>query len=198
MSSSWISHSKSSTLFLSDWAFVWFIRTAQFGHSLFSIVYGCFMWLHWLYNCVSRSILVYMACSSNCRLHMCSIQRLHNQLGKASHSLPSTKLRHLLYSFHPISWTYCNYSTFTYTLAYYLPCSPSNFANQYGSHSYSIIIYSNIFIFHFFLFLQLALINHPMFEPILLNPTNIYLRFSKYPNVKVYPPGTILLLYRIG
>ena len=36
-----------------------------------------------------------------------------------------------------------------------------------------------------------------MFEPIHLNPTNIYLMFSKYPNVKVYPPDTILLLYRI-
>ena len=35
-----------------------------------------------------------------------------------------------------------------------------------------------------------------MFEPIHLNPANIYLMFSKYPNVKVYPPGTILLLYK--
>ena len=36
-----------------------------------------------------------------------------------------------------------------------------------------------------------------MFEPLHLNPANIYLMFSKYPNVKVYPPGTILLLYKI-
>ena len=35
-----------------------------------------------------------------------------------------------------------------------------------------------------------------MLEPIHLKPTNIYLMFSKYPNVKVYLPGTILLLYR--
>ena len=55
-----------------------------------------------------------------------------------------------------------------------------------------------IFLFStLFLFLQLALINHPMFKPIHLNPTNIYLMFSKYLNVKVYPPGTILLLYKI-
>ena len=37
-----------------------------------------------------------------------------------------------------------------------------------------------------------------MFDPINLNPTNIYLMFSKYPNIKVYPLGTILLLYRIS
>ena len=40
------------------------------------------MCLHGLCNCESRSILVYISCSANCRLHICSFQRLHNQLSR--------------------------------------------------------------------------------------------------------------------